>query len=344
MARNSYKAAIYRGIGKVDVVELPYPECGNEDVIVRNLMTGVCGSDVGAFRLGGDEHMIWKDHEFGHESIAEVVAIGSDVKDVFLGDWVFPNQGKALRDHRRMATVGGFSEYIRIPQCEAGYSVLTVDKDIPLKTAVLIEPFVIGTRGAKSLEPGAGKSAIVFGAGIIGMSAAIMLKWYGCDQVMVVDLSEFRLKNARGFGLLTCNPSTEDLQAKAFAAFGSQQTFLGEKCNAQLYLDAVGVKPAIDNFAMLAGREARLAVVGVHHEPVPLDFRQICYGNLHIGGCGNLPIEEAIVEIQEMMKSGRFDLSTLVTHEYRIDDIAEALVMGGNAAQAQKVCISFVDG
>jgi threonine dehydrogenase-like Zn-dependent dehydrogenase len=342
--RQNYKAAIYRGIGDVDVVELPYPECGDDDVVVRNLLTGVCGSDVAAYRLGGDEHMIWKDHEFGHESIAEIVEMGRNVTGLTLGDHVFPNQGKALRDMRRMATVGGFSEYIHIPQCEVGYSVLKVDNDIPLKTAVLVEPFVIGTRGAKSLDPGPGKSAIVFGAGIIGMSAAIMLKWYGCDKVMIVDLSEFRLANAREFGLVTCNPATEDLRARAFAEFGTQQTFFGERCNAQLYLDAVGLKVAIDNFAMLAGREASLAIVGVHHEPVPLDLMQVCYGNWHIGGCGGIAIEEATLEIQEMMKSGRFDLSTLVTQEYRVDDIADALVMGGNASEAQKVCISFLDG
>jgi threonine dehydrogenase-like Zn-dependent dehydrogenase len=97
---------------------------------------------------------------------------------------------------RGMATVGGFSEYIRIPDCEVGYSVLKIDNDIPLRSAVLVEPFVIGTREASSLSPGTDKTAVVFGAGIIGMSAAIMLKWYGCPKVTVVDVSEPRLKNA----------------------------------------------------------------------------------------------------------------------------------------------------
>ena len=344
MSERRYKAAIYRGPGSVDVVELPYPACGADDVVVRNLLTGVCGSDVAAYRHGGDDHMIWKDHEFGHESIAEVVEIGRNVTGLSLGDRVFPNQGKALRDMSRMATVGGFSEYIRVPQCEVGYSVLRVDEEIPLRVGVLIEPFVIGTRGAESLDPGPGKSAIVFGAGIIGMSTAIMLEWYGCEKVMIVDLSEFRLENARRFGLVTCNSATEDLEQRAFEEFGARQSFLGERCGAELYVDAVGLKPAIDDFAKLAGPEASLAILGVHHEPVPIDLTQVCFGNLHIGGCGNVPIEEAIVEIQDMMKSGRFDLGSLVTHEYPVDRISDALVMGGDAGQAQKVCISFLGG
>lgn len=337
----TYKAAIFRDAGSVDVVDLPYPECGDDDVIVRNLLTGVCGSDVAAYKYGGDANMIWRDHEFGHESISEVVEIGRNVKGLQLGDHVFPNQGKALRDMRRMATVGGFSEFIRIPQCEVGYSVLKIDNDLPLKAAVLFEPFVIGTRGAKSLNPGPDTTAIVFGAGVIGISAAIMLQWYGCPKVMVVDISEFRLENARKFGLLTCNSATEDLKARAIAEFGAQSTFLGERCGANLYLDAVGLKPAIDAFSEIAGREAALSIVGVHHEPVPLDLVKVCYSNWHISGCGNIAIEDAMVDILAMMRSGRYDLTALVTHEYQVDQIAEALVMGANAKEAQKVCITF---
>jgi 2-desacetyl-2-hydroxyethyl bacteriochlorophyllide A dehydrogenase len=341
MNERMYKAAIYRGIGSVDVVELAYPACGDDDAIVRNLMAGVCGSDVAAYQQGGDAHMIWKDHEFGHEAISEVVEIGKNVRDLAVGDHVFVNQGKALRDMNRMGTVGAFSEYIRIPQCEVGYSVLKIDNDIPTRTAVLFEPFVIGTRAARSLNPGPDKTAIVFGAGIIGMAAAIMLNWLGCAKVMIVDLSEPRLAHARTFGLLTCNPATEDLKAKTLAEFGVQEGFFGERCAADLYIDAIGLPVAIDMFAQLAGREASLAIVGVHHEPVAMNLVQVCYSNWHINGCGNMPIEVAMDDILAMMRSGKYDLSSLVTHEYRIDQIADALVMGGNAKEAQKVCIAF---
>jgi threonine dehydrogenase-like Zn-dependent dehydrogenase len=222
-----------------------------------------------------------------------------------------------------------------------GESVLPIDNAIPVRSAVLVEPFVVGTRGALNLDPGPEKNAIVFGAGIIGISAAIMLKWFGCPKVMIVDLSDFRLANAERFGLIVCNAAKEDLKARAFAEFGTQQTFLGERCNVPIYLDAIGMKPAIDNFAMLAGRDATLAIVGVHHEPVALDLLAVCYSNWRIKGCGNVAIEEAVPIILEMMKSGRFDLSSLVTHEYGVERIADALVMGANAGEAQKVCIAF---
>jgi threonine dehydrogenase-like Zn-dependent dehydrogenase len=341
MTTDTYKAAIFRGEGHVDIVDLPYPICGDDDIIVRNLLTGVCGSDVAAYQHGGDDHMIWKDHEFGHESLSEVVEMGKNVKDLKLGDHVFPNQGKALRDSKRMATVGGFSEYIRIPQCEVGYSVLKIDNDIPLKSAVLFEPFVVGTRCALNLNPGPGKTAIVFGAGIIGLSTAIMLQWYGCSKVMIVDIAEFRLEKARAFGLITCNPTEEDLKSRALSEFGTQLGFFGECCNADLYVDAIGLPIAIENFTMLACREATLAILGIHHEPVEFDLVKVCYSNWKVIGAGGTPIEIAMEDILAMMRSNKYDLESLITHEYKVDQIVDALVMGSITSEAQKVCVSF---
>lgn len=341
MASNSYKAAIFRGPGSVDLVDLPYPVCGDDDVIVRNVLTGVCGSDVAAYQHGGDDQMIWKDHEFGHESLSEVIEIGKNVTGLALGDHVFPNQGQALRDPKRMATVGGFSEFIRIPQCEVGYSVIKIGNDIPIRAGVLFEPFLVGTRAARNLDPAPGKTAIVMGAGIIGICTAVMLQYYGCSKVMVVDISDFRLNKAKNLGLITVNSATEDLKARAFEEFGAQPGFFGERCKADLYVDAIGIKPAIDTFTMLACREATLGVVGVHHQPVALDLLSLCYSNWKIVGCGGAPIEIAMADILAMMRSGRYDLPSLVTHEFKVEQIADALVMGTRANEAQKVCISF---
>jgi 2-desacetyl-2-hydroxyethyl bacteriochlorophyllide A dehydrogenase len=337
----SYKAAIFRGVGNVDVVDLPYPRCGDDEAIVRNVLTGICGSDIFAYQRHGPESRIWIDEEFGHEAISEVVELGKDVTGLQVGDRVFVNTDKAFRDPRRVSAAGGFSHYLKIPQCEVGYSLLPIDKDLPLRTAVLFEPFVIGTRGVKALDPQPGDHAVVFGAGIIGMTSAVMLKWYGCEKVMIVDLSEFRLENARRLGFATCNPSAEDLREKAFAEFGKVRGYPSEKCGARLYVDAVGVAPVIESFARLAPRNGSLSIVGVHKAPVPLDLTQVAFNNWHIHGCGDGSTEELWPEILEMMRSGRFALSSLVTHEFPVDRINEAITLAAKADEAQKVCIAF---
>jgi threonine dehydrogenase-like Zn-dependent dehydrogenase len=341
MKPKTYKAAIYRGIGSVDVAELPYPECGNDDIVVKNLMAAICGTDAGAYKYGGDAAYIWKDHEFGHEMVSEVVEIGKNVKGLNIGDHVFPNMDKAKRDRKRVNTVGGFSEYIYIPKCEAGYSVLMIPNEIPLKAATLIEPFVIGARGAKSLVPGPGRTATVFGAGAIGMSAAIMLKWYGCDKVMIVDISDRRLELASQFDLITCNSKTEDIKAKAIETFGGSPGLAGESSSCDLYLDGVGIQSVVDNFQQLAKREARLAVVGIFHEPATIDMRMLCYSSWNISGCGTMPIEKLVPEITEMIQSDKYDISKMISHEYRIEDINEAMKMALNTEEAMKVAISY---
>lgn len=341
MKPETYKAAIFRGVGKVDVVDLPYPPCGDDEAIVRNVLTGICGSDIFAWQKHGPVSRIWIDEEFGHESISEVVEVGKAVRGLAIGDRVFVNTDKAFRDPRRVSAAGGFSTYLRIPQCEAGFSLLPIDGDLPARAAVLFEPFVIGTRGVRGLDPRPGDSAIVFGAGIIGMTSAIMLKWYGCETVMVTDLSDFRLENARRLGFLTCNPSREDLKARAMAEFGSAPGYPEAKCGARLYVDAVGVASVLDQFAMLAPRNGSLALVGVHKQPVALDLTQAAFNNWHIHGCGDGATEELWPEIVAMMRSGRFDLASLVTHEFPLERIEDALELAGRADEAQKVCIAF---
>jgi threonine dehydrogenase-like Zn-dependent dehydrogenase len=144
------------------------------------------------------------------------------------------------------------------------------------------------------------------------------------------------------FGLITCNPKKEDLKAKAIREFGSSLGISGEACGANLYIDAVGIQAAIDQFMMLACREASLAIVGVHHKPAEINMLYLCYSNWHINGCGNIPLELATVDILDMIKSEKFDISVLVSHMYNIDEISEALEIGGNAEVSQKVCISYV--
>ena len=341
MKPKTYKAAIFRGPGKIDVIDLDYPACGDDEAIVRNELTGICGSDIFAYTKHGPTSRIWIDEEFGHESVSTIVELGKNVQGLNVGDRVFVNTDKAFRDKRRVSAAGGFSTYNRIPQCEAGYSLLPLGNDLPLKIAMLFEPFVIGTRGVKVLDQQPGDSAIVFGAGIIGMTSAIMLKWLGCEQVMVVDLSDFRLENARKLGFLTCNLAHESLLDRAKKEFGASPGYPAEKCGARLYVDAVGVASVIADFAALAPRNAALSLVGVHKAPVALDLAQVAFNNWHIHGCGDRSTEDLWPEILAMMHSGKFDLAALVTHEFPLDQITLAIEQATRADEAQKVCITF---
>jgi len=158
---------------------------------------------------------------------------------------------------------------------------------------------------------------------------------------MVVDISDFRLENAKKFGLITCNPQTEDLKAKAIAEFGSSMCYSGEVCGAQLYVDATPTDDFLDYFSLLAGRNSIIAVAGTHRQPLSVDFLKVSYNNWYITGSGNGTYDELAVEVLEMMKSGKLDLSSLVTHQFKHEDIVDAIKQAGKPEEAQKVVVVY---
>lgn len=351
MHPETYRAAIYNGPGNVEIVEKSLPKkCGSDDVICKNLIATICGADFNAWRADGDAQQIWKGYEFGHEMVSEVVEKGENVKDVEIGDWIFPNLGYAYHDRGRMATVGGFSEYLYLPdfRLEGNFdipsvdhqpSAIKLDKSLGLDNLTLLEPFCIGTRAAQELQ-GRGTTAVVIGAGIIGLSTGIMLKHFGFEKVMMIDFSEFRLKNARDYGLLTCNPKSENLEEVLFETFGKRPAYGGMKCNAECWVDCIGIQACIDYFFKYAGFRTTLSIVGVHHKPAQIDAVSVCYNQQWIKGCGTLNTKRCFDEICAMIRNGT-DLSPLITSRWPLDKITDALEVHGNFDVSQKVAIMY---
>lgn len=119
--------------------------------------------------------------EFGHETISRVVKVGKNVKDFQVGERVYPYPRYAKDDTKRAGTIGGFSEYILIPNAKRNHSLYAVDARISDKLASLIEPFTVGCRAARrGMIPDANGSkryiaeqnVVVFGCGTIDRLAA----------------------------------------------------------------------------------------------------------------------------------------------------------------------------
>ncbi len=174
------KAALYQGKKNIELTELPMPVLGKNDVVIQNILSGVCGSDVAVYNYGsGTGHKISTGLEFGHEMVSRVVAVGDEVKEFKVGDRVYPYPLLARGDTSRAGSLGGFSEYILIPNAKLNRQLYFVPDRISNKIAAMIEPFTVGTRAAKQAFPKVGENAIVYGAGTIGTAAAVALKYLG---------------------------------------------------------------------------------------------------------------------------------------------------------------------
>lgn len=334
------KQAIYQGIKDIEFKDVEMPVCGDNDILIKNLYASVCGSDVSAYYHGGDANFIFKGYEFGHEMISEVVEVGKNVKDIKVGQYVYPYPTVCKGDSHRAATVGGFSEYILIPNCVLNQSVYLLKEGIDLPVASLIEPFTVGTRAARRSRPQKGENAIVFGAGAIGVSAAIALKYFGCEKVMIVDLSPFRLEKCQALGFATCNSKIEDLKAKAMEYFGQAPSLQGMTANVDIYIDAVGAEAVVRNFESIAKFFSRLVIVGVHHAPMSINFLPITYQQTEIIGSGGY-FPEDVKDVMDIMASHQFDIASIITQVYPQEKLAEAIEKASQTEESLKVIIKY---
>lgn len=335
------RAAIYNGQKDILLTELETPAAGDHDIVVRNIYASICGTDVAVYNHGPNTgHRVTVGGEFGHEMVSEVVQVGKDVKDIQVGDRVYPYPLLAKGDPKRAGTVGGFSEYILIPNAQLGKQVYAVPEAIPSKVASLIEPFTVGCRAARRSFPKAGENAIVFGAGTIGIAAAIALKYFGCNQVMICDHSDFRLEKAKGLGFAVCNNSKEDLKTAAMACFGTAPSRFGPTADVDIYIDAAGAESILELYQSIGKIESRIVVVAVLAGKRPVDVLSMTYSqHALIGSGGYFP--EDVTDVLAIMSSGKWDIESIITHVYPWEELPQAIEKASQVNEALNVVIRY---
>lgn len=335
------KAAIYMGKENIEVRELPLPECGDDDVLIQNIYSSICGTDVAVYKHGPNTgHRISVGGEFGHETISRVAAVGKNVTEFQVGERVYPYPLYTKNDTKRAGTIGGFSEYILVPQAKRNHSLYSVPETISDKLGCLIEPFTVGCRAARRGQPKAGEHGIVFGCGTIGFAAAVALKYFGMDKVMLCDLSEYRLNIARELGFETCNMAEEDFVCKAETYFGKAPSLTGPTMDVDVFLDAAGDESILEHFMTKGKIGSRFVSVAVNNAIRNLDLLHMTYSQKSIIGSGGY-FPEDVQDVMNIMSSGRWDLEKLISHEFPLDRIADAIQTAGDSGQAFNVTIRF---
>lgn len=335
------RAAIYNGKRNVTLTELPTPKAGDNDIVVKNIYSSICGTDAAVYTQGPNTgHKIEVGSEFGHETISEVVDVGKNVKDIKVSDIVYPYPLLATGDTKRAGTIGGFSEYILIPNAELGKQVYMLSDKIPPKIACLIEPFTVGTRAARRANPQKGENAVVFGCGTIGIAAAIALKYFGCAKVMICDIFDFRLNIAKKLGFEVCNSEKEDLAEVSKNVFGEARSLSGTTADADIYIDAAGAPELIETFQHMGKIGARLVVVAVLAGKRPIDVLSMTYSQHAIIGSGGY-MPEDVKDVMRIMESGEWDIGSIITHDFPWEELTAAIETAADAKRSLNVIIHY---
>ncbi len=247
------KALVLSDYNLLEYKDVPEPRVGPSDVLIAVKACGICGSDVHG--LDGSTGRRIPPVIMGHEAAGVVAEVGSGVSEwqsgdrvtfdstVYCGECHFCRKGLLnLCDNRRVLGVscaeyqqdGAFADYVAIPQ----HILYRLPKSVSFEQAAMVEPFAVAQHSVNRASLSPDDSALVVGAGVIGLSIIQALQAAGCAPIIAVDLDASRLDLARRVGAdHTYRPDPTDVV--------SAVRELTEDRGVDLAFEAVGLTPTL---------------------------------------------------------------------------------------------------
>jgi len=336
-----YKAGPQAGL---ELTERPEPQAGEREVKIRVVRTGICGTDLHI--LAWDA---WAAAAVaaplipGHEFYGEVVAIGSGVHDVEIGDKV-SGEGhivcgtcrncRAGRRHMCIRTQsvgvqrdGAFAEYDVIPETNVWVHDSTIGPDL----GAIFDP--LGNAVHTALTFGlVGEDVLITGAGPIGLMAAAVARHVGARFVVITDVSEPRLALARSLGVdLAVNVSRTSIAAA--------QRRLGMREGFDIGLEMSGHPDALPEMVANLNHGGRVAMLGLPSGPIMLDWGRIVTHMITIKGIYGREMYETWYAMGAMLRSG-LDIGAVITDRFPAEEW-ESGFAAAHAGIAGKVVLDW---
>jgi alcohol dehydrogenase len=326
------RAVVYHGPGEKAWEEVPDPVVLDDtDAVVRVDAVTICGTDLHI--LKGDVPTVEPGRILGHEAVGTVVATGSGVKRLAVGDRVLVScitscgacrycregaygqclgGGGWILGHRIDGTQ---AELVRVPFADTSTHPVpegVTDEQILMLADILPTGYEVGVLNG-SVRPG--DVVAVVGAGPIGLSAIMGSRLFSPSHVVAIDLADSRLEAAKQFGAdVTVNNGREDAVAVVRELTGG----LG----ADVAIEAVGVPAAFELTAQLARPGGHIANIGVHGEPSTLHLEELWIRNVHI--TTGLVDTYSTPTLLRLVRGHQIEPDRFVTHHFTLDQFDEA--------------------
>jgi threonine 3-dehydrogenase len=315
------KAKAERGLWLEDI---PEPAMGINDVLIRVLYTGICGTDVHIYNWDEwAQKTIPVPMAIGHEFVGKIVAVGSNVNDFFPGDIVSGEchvvcgrcrNCLAGRRHLCVSTQGvgvnrpgAYAEFISLPMT----NIWRHHPGVDLEVAAIFDPFGNAVHTALSF-PVLGEDVLITGAGPIGIMAIPVVRHAGARHVVITDLNPFRLELARKMGAtLAVNPMETPL------AEVQKQLKMTEGFDVGLEMS--GNPQALSDMIANMSHGGKIAALGIPSKSIPMDWRPVIFNMITIKGIYGREMYETWYKMSVMLDSG-LDISPVITHRYSYND------------------------
>lgn len=304
--------------------EVPEPEPGPNDLLIRIRKTAICGTDIHIYSWDDwARKTIPVPMTVGHEFSGEVVDMGSEVQGYHKGQRV-SGEGhitcgrcrncRAGRRHLCPNTVG---VGVHRPGCFAEYLVIPAENAYPLpdslpdEIAAFLDPLGNATHTALSFDL-VGEDVLITGAGPIGMMAVGIARHAGARNIVITDMNDYRLRIADEMGATrTVNIQNQDLE-KVMAELGMQEGF-------DVGMEMSGAGPAFRQLISGMVHGGRVALLGIPPSDTAIDWNEVIFKGLFLKGVYGREMFETWYKMLSMLESG-LDVTPVLTHEMGADD------------------------
>ena len=348
------RANVFRGVNDIRVEEVPRPRAGAGEAVIRVTLTTICGTDLHIVR---GEYPVRPGLVIGHEPVGVIAELGPGVTGYRLGERVLVGAitpcgqcGACLSNHHAQCgrgegyeAVGGWrfgntingaqAEYLLVPYAQA--NLARIPDDLTDEQAVLLSDIAsTGFAGAESGGVRIGDAVVVFAQGPIGLCATAAAKLMGASLVIGIDGDDTRLAMSRRMG------ADVALDYRGIDVVAEVKRLTGG--GADVAVEALGTPETFESSLRCLRPGGTLSSLGVYSGKLRIPHEAIAAGlgdhrivtTLCPGG------KERMRRLMNMVRSGRFDPSPLITHSFSLDGIAEGYrIFGGRSDGVLKVVV-----
>jgi L-iditol 2-dehydrogenase len=340
------KAAMLYGIKDLRIEDVPVPEVGAGEVLVKIKAATTCGTDLKILQRGYVEKVIRLPTVFGHEWAGEVVEVGDGVewpvKDmrVRAGNSApclrcsMCRKGKFNLCEDMVWLWGAYAEYIKVPARMVRVNMQEIPKHVSYEEAAITEPLACVLHGLEEARVKLGDVVAIIGAGPIGLLHLLTVKKMGAEKAIMVDLVEERLSFARKLG------ADETVEAGKSDVVQTVKQLTGGY-GADVVIEAIGLPVTWEQALRLVRKGGTVLEFGgcPPGAEVKVNAEQLHYGEVTVMGAFHttpLHFRKAL----SLISSGTIDVKPLITRKMKLDNIKEAFELLATSKTDIKIAIN----
>ena len=319
--------------------EVPVPEVGLNDVLIKIHKTSICGTDIHIYNWDNwAKKTIPVPMVTGHEYVGTIEAFGSNVHDVNIGELV-SGEGHIVCGHCRNCLAGrrhlcknAMGVGVNRPGCFAEYLCIPVsniwhcDPSIPEDIFSIFDPFGNATHTALSYDV-LGEDVLITGAGPIGIMAAAIVKHAGARYVVITDINPKRLELAKRMNVTRTVDVTKEKLENVLNELGMKEGF-------DIGLEMSGSTEALNSMLPVMCHGGKIALLGILPSSAAINWETVVFNGLTLKGIYGREMFETWYKMTVMLQTG-LDISPVITNHFSYENFEEGfeLMKSGNSGK-----------